>query len=103
MDVIDNDNNENLLFNQNSSKLCCLSYILNSAYCDCCKRKCYINSQNFIKKCNEIISKYLSVDYILYNQIKLENLFNDYIWNNKKLAEIDNNDSIKNFKNDFIL
>lgn len=103
MDIIDNDNNENLLFNENSPKLCCLSYILNSAYCDCCKRKCGINSQNFIKKCNEIISKYLSVDYILYNQIKLENLFNDYIWNNKKLAEIDNNDSIKNFKNDFIL
>jgi hypothetical protein len=72
-------------------KVCCLSYILNTIYCDCCKYKnCYLNSQEFLTKCNEIIYKYLSVDNILYNQLKLENLFNDYIWNNPKLKEIDN-------------
>lgn len=81
-------------------KVCCLSYILNTIYCDCCKYKnCCLNSQEFLTKCNEIIYKYLSVDNILYNQLKLENLFNDYIWNNPKLKEIDNINTVKQLKN----
>ena len=34
----------------------------------CC---CKINRQNIIHKCNEIISKYYSIEYILYYQIKI--------------------------------
>ena len=99
---INNDNEILLVKNDENEfpKVCCLSYILNSIYCKCCKcTNCCLNSQTFLEKCNEIILKYLSVDYILYNQFMLENLFDDYVWNNPKLAEIDNNDSIKDLKN----
>ena len=55
------------------------------------KKYCNSSKQNFVSTCNEIISRYNSVDYILYNQIKLENLFKDYKWNNPKLNDIQNN------------
>ena len=77
-------------------KVCCLSYILNPFYCDCCK--CCSSSQNFLNKCNEIVYKYLSVDNILYNQMMLENLFNDYVWHNPDLKKIDNINLIEKLK-----
>ena len=57
------------------------------------------NKQYLISSCNDLLSKYFSVDYIIYNQIKLENLLKDYNWNNPKFKEIDNNENIKNIKN----
>ena len=48
---------------------------------------------------NEITSKYLSVDYLLYNQIKLENLFKDYKWNNPLLNTFRNNQLLMNLNN----
>ena len=47
---------------------------------------------------NEIISNYLSVESILYNQIMLQNLFKDYKWNNQELNEVDNNKLIIDLK-----
>ena len=43
---------------------------------------------------NNIISKYYSIDYIVYNQLKLENLFKDYKWNEPGLNSIENNKMI---------
>lgn len=47
---------------------------------------------------NEIISNYLSVESILYNQIMLQNFFKDYKWNNQELNEVDNNKLIIDLK-----
>jgi len=47
---------------------------------------------------NNILYKYLSIDSLLYNQIKLENLFKDYKWNNPALNEIQNNKMIMKLK-----
>ena len=44
--------------------------------------------------CNNIISKYYSIDYIVYNQLRLENLFKDYKWNDPELNSIENNKMI---------
>ena len=46
----------------------------------------------------EIVYKYLSIDSLLYNQLKLEGLFKDYKWNNPSLSNIKNNIMIKNLK-----
>ena len=62
------------------------------------KKCCNSNKQNFVETCNEIVSRYNSVDYILYNQIKLENLFKDYKWNDPKLNDINNNQLIMDLK-----
>ena len=59
------------------------------------KKCCDSNKHNFLNTCNGIVSKYNSIDYIVYNQIKLENLFKDYKWNNPRLNDIENNNLIK--------
>ena len=61
----------------------------------CCK----LNIKELIKKCNEIISKYYSIEHIIYNQIKLENILKDYRWNNPQLNNFDNNELIEQLKN----
>ena len=59
------------------------------------KKYCPSLKHDLLVTCNEIVSKYNSVDYILYNQIKLENLLKDYKWNNPKLSDIQNNELMK--------
>ena len=55
-------------------------------------------NQELINSINEISYKYLSVEALLYNQIKLEGLFNDYHWNNPSLKNVLNNTMIKELK-----
>ena len=69
-------------------KLRFYDFLFNNFYM---KKYCDSNKHNFLNICNEIVSKYNSVDFILYNQIRLENLFKDYKWNNPKLNDIENN------------
>ena len=76
-------------------KLKFYEYIFNNVYSKCCK----MNNQKIISKCNEIISKYYSIEHILYNQIKLENLFKDYRWNDPALNNYENNELIIDLKN----
>ena len=59
--------------------------------------KCFGHSikQSLIESCNDIVSKYMTIESLLYNQIKLENLLKDYKWNNPQY-EI-------NEKHDFLL
>ena len=70
-------------------------FIRNNFYCKCCKR---VNRQDIICTCNEIVSKYYTIEDIIYNQMRLENLFKDYKWNNPELNNINNNESIIKLK-----
>ena len=72
-------------------------YIFNTFYCAkvCC---CDLRKQKLISKCNDFLSNYYSIENILRNQIKLENLWKDYKWNNEKLCNFENNESIENIK-----
>ena len=46
--------------------------------------KCFgpSSKQNLIDSCNDIVAKYITIENILYNQMKLEYLWKDYKWNN---------------------
>ena len=70
-------------------------YLYHNIYSGCCE----INRQKIISKCNEIIANYYSIEYIIYNQIKLENLFKDYKWNDPELNCYENNNLIIDLKN----
>ena len=81
--IEENDENENIL-----PKLRFYQYLFNNIYKKNC---CNSNNQEIISTCNEIISKYFSIENIIYNQLLLDNLFTDYIWNEPKLKNIENN------------
>ena len=72
-------------------RLTFFDFYFNNIYSKCCKK---IKNQEILNLTNEIVLQYLSLDYILYNQIKLENLFRDYKWNNPQLNNIQNNNLI---------
>ena len=67
-------------------KLSCCSFVFN---CFCDKK-----NQILMSKCGDIISEYYSVEKIIYNQLLMENLIEDYKWNNIKLKNIRENKSI---------
>ena len=73
-----------------------IDFLFNNIYLS---KKCKSNRQEIISKCNELISKYYSIDSILYNQIKLENLLKDYKWNNQDLSKLDENKLVIQLKN----
>jgi len=70
-------------------------FFFNNIYSKCFKR---IKNQEILDITNNIIYNYLSIDSLLYNQIKLENLFKDYNWNNPSLNNINKNLIIKKLK-----
>ena len=72
-----------------------IQFFLNNCYCKCCNK---YRQQKLLHLCNQIILKYLSIDSILYYQIKLENHFKDYNWNNSSLNNIENNELIEQIK-----
>ena len=72
-------------------KLSCCSFVFNCFFCGCCQNK---KNQILISKCGDIISEYYSVEKIIYNQLLMENLIEDYKWNNIKLKNIRENKSI---------
>ena len=85
-------NEENLLDDINSNeeeiilpKFRMIHYLLNNIYG---LKKWKSNKQEIITLCKEILLKYVSIDYLLLNQIKFENLMKDYKWNNPKLKDI---------------
>ena len=77
-----------------------MQFFLNNIYCKSWK-KCakYEKQQEILQLCNDIDKKYLSIDSILYNQIMIENLFRDHIWNNYSLNNIKNNELILKLQN----
>ena len=78
-------------------KLRFIDFIFNNFSNICKNRKS--NRQDIISKCNNLISKYYSIETVLYNQIKMENLLKDYKWNNPDLANINNNELIIQLNN----
>ena len=82
--------------NKNFKKLRFVNFFINNFYYKCCGE---IRIQEIISLCNEILAKYMSIDHILYNQIKLENLFKDYKWNTPSLNNIKNNEYITKLLN----
>ena len=66
-------------------------FLFNNIYL---KKCCSSKKQEIVSLCNNIVSKYYSIDLIVYNQIKLENLFKDYKWNEPELNVIENNKMI---------
>ena len=78
------------------NKLHFFEFLFNNIYCKCCKKR---RNQEIINMTNDILYNYLSMDSLLYNQIKLENLLKDYKWNNKSLNDIQNNKMIIKLKN----
>ena len=70
-------------------------FLYNNVYFDCCKPS---TTQGVISACNDLISKYYSIDAVIYNQLRLENLFRDYKWNNPQLNSIGNNDILSQIK-----
>ena len=71
-------------------KKCCCDFICNSLCC-CCS---YVGRQKLINNCKDIILKYYSMENIIYNQIMMENLLQDYNWNNPELNNLLNNKSL---------
>ena len=106
--INDNEsNNEKKYSNENNSdtssfalnKLCFYDFFFNniySIYSKCCKR---MRNQEIINMTNKIVYKYLSIDSMLISQMKLENLFKDYKWNNPLLNNVQNNIMIDELKN----
>ena len=54
--------------------------------------------QALISSCNDIVAKYITIENILYNQIKLEYLWKDYKWNNLQYEKQQKDDLIMNLK-----
>ena len=73
-------------------KLSFFDFYFNNFYFKCCKRR---KKQDILALCNSIKFKYISIDSILYDLIRLENLFKDYKWNNSELNSLENNELIK--------
>ena len=62
--------------------------------------KCYKPSmkQALIASCKDIVAKYITIENILYNQIKLEYLWKDYKWNNPQYEKQEKDDLLMNLK-----
>jgi hypothetical protein len=82
--------------NEEMPKLNFFDFVFSGLYDGKC---CKLSIKELIKKCNEIISKYYSIEHIIYNQIKLENILKDYRWNNPQLNNFGNNELIEQLKN----
>ena len=92
--LINNSNveqSESNKLNKKLQKFHFFEFFLNNIYC--CLKK--YNSQKIIHLCNKIIYKYSSIDYLVRNQILMENLLKDYKWNDPSLNDIENNDLFK--------
>lgn len=93
------DNQDNDDINNNKRylpKLRFIDFLYNNIYIE---KLCKLNKQKIIDKCNKIISKYYSIELVLYNQIMFENLLKDYKWNDPELNNFDNNELIIQLKN----
>ena len=103
LNIKEDDDNNDVIENSNDEENCIVlkkllsfyDFFFNNIYSKCCRK---IRNQEIINMVNEILYKYLSIDNLLYNQLKLENLFKDYKWNNHSLDNIQNNELIKKLK-----
>ena len=73
-----------------------IDFLFNNFYSN---KTCKNIRQQIIAKYNYLITKYYSIETIVFNQIKMENLLKDYKWNNPDLADINNNELIIQLNN----
>jgi len=87
----DNTNNKLVIDSYELPKLNLFDFILNNLYF---KKGCIWDQkkQMMISICNKMLFSYLSVENILNNQIKFENLLKNYKWNNPELKSVLRND-----------
>ena len=71
-------------------------FLFHQFYFKCCFGPS--NKQAFIDSCNGVVAKYLTVENLLYNQIRLENLLKDYKWNNPQYDTQEKNDFLLELK-----
>ena len=81
---------------KNIKKLSFKHFFLNGFYLKCFNES---NGNKVIDLCNYILSKYISIDLLLYNQLIFENLLKDYKWNNPDLNNINKNKLINRLIN----
>jgi hypothetical protein len=81
---------------KNIKKLSFKHFFLNGFYLKCFNGR---NENKAIDLCNYILSKYTSIELLLYNQIIFENLLEDYNWNNPDLNNINKNKLINRLIN----
>ena len=90
-ELIDKDNNINL------PKINFFNFYLNNLYC--CNKSKKIHKQEILNMCNDIVAQYSSIDTIIVNAMRLENLFLDYKWNNPNLSKLLNHELIIKLNN----
>lgn len=98
-DEIINENDREVIntnFNEGFPKVNFFDFLFNETYD---RRCCKIERRKLIQKCNEIVSKYYSIECVVEYLIKLENLLKDYRWNNPGLNNLENNELILDLKN----
>ena len=94
--IIEEKKDEDEIDERAIPKLRFIDFIINSFYNDnLCKPS---NRQQIISCCNDLVSKYYTIEDIIYNQIKLDNLLKDYKWNDPKLKYIENNEFVVELK-----
>ena len=62
--------------------------------------KCFGHSNKhvLIESCNDVLKRYISIENLIYNQIRLESLFKDYKWNNPQYDLDEKNDFLIQLK-----
>ena len=93
--IIENDIEDFINEKKISKKPHFWDFFLQNWLCECCIKS---NKQKIIKISIEIISKYMSIESLLYNQLILENLLKDYKWNNPMLNNLKANDFINRYR-----
>ena len=71
------------------------NFLFHIFYFKCCRRA---SDHILIDSCNNIVSKYITIENILYNQMKLECLWKDYKWNNPQNEKKQKEDLILELK-----
>ena len=72
-----------------------LDFLIHKFYFKCCKPSM---KQALIASCKDIVAKYITIENILYNQIKLDYLWKDYKWNNPQYEKQEKDDLLMNLK-----
>ena len=70
-------------------------FLFNFFYFKCCRHS---NKQSLINSCNNIVAKYITIEKLLYNQMRLEYLWKDYKWNNPQYGIKEKDDLLLELK-----
>jgi len=94
--LIDDNKDDKNKKEEIDDKLTFIHFFLNNFQYKCCPKR---KEQEYIDLCNDILSKYTSIELILYNQMMLENLWKEYKWNNVQFNSIENFELITQINN----